>query len=78
MYTDYVTKLLVDQRVAELHREADHGRLAREIRAGQHRPRWWERLMLFRTGAQTPTPRPAAPRPVAPQPAATAAADSPC
>lgn len=79
----YATKLLVDQRIAELHHEADQDRLARAARAarvGQHRRRWWERLMLFRLRTQTATAqRPAAPRPAAPRPAATVtASDSPC
>lgn len=53
MSNDYATKLLVDQRFVEFHHEADQDRLFRLIRADQpyHR-RWWERLMLFRSGTR--------------------------
>lgn len=49
MSNDYVTKMLIDQRLADLRHEADQERLARLVRRGrpQHR-RWWERLMLSR------------------------------
>lgn len=50
MSNDYVTTLLVNQRMADLQQEAAQRRLARLTRAGQPRPRpWWEPLMLFRT-----------------------------
>lgn len=46
MSNDYVTTLLVNQRVSELHEEAAQARLARAARAGQPRRRWWDRLVL--------------------------------
>ncbi|MFT4165991.1 MAG: hypothetical protein QM650_12190 [Microlunatus sp.] len=50
MSNDYVTKMLIDQRLADLRHEADEERLAHLVRGGQPRPRrWWERLMLFRS-----------------------------
>lgn len=51
MSNDYVTKLWVDQRLADLRQEADAERLAQLVRHGQpQQPRWWERLMPFRAG----------------------------
>lgn len=45
MSNDYVTKMLVDERLADLRREADQERLAHLVRGGQPQfRRWWERL----------------------------------
>jgi hypothetical protein len=50
MSHDYIASLLIAERMADLRHEADQDRLARLARTGQpRRPRWWERLMLFRT-----------------------------
>lgn len=50
MSNDYATKMLVDQRLADLRHEADEERLAHLVRRAQpQQRRWWERLMLFRT-----------------------------
>lgn len=54
MSNDYVTSILVHQRLSELQHEAAVERLAREARQGQPRRRWWERLMLFHS-ASAPT-----------------------
>ena len=49
MSNDYVAKMLIDQRLADLRQEAEQERLARLVRREQpQRRRWWERLMLFR------------------------------
>lgn len=85
MSNDYVTSILVHQRLSELQHEAAVERLAREARQGQPRRRWWERLMLFHTAsaANAPTAPTAAEVRRVPQvprvPAATVATgDSPC
>lgn len=71
MSNDYVTGLLVQDRLAEFRHEAEQDRLAREARVGQPRRRWWERLMLFRTSQKSRT--------ITHRPAATVVAgDSPC
>ena len=75
MSNDYVTNILVDQRLRELRHENELDRLAREARQGRPRRRWWERLMLFRTGSGST--RPATGR-GSHQHAATAGANSPC
>lgn len=73
MSNDYVTTLLVNQRMADLQQEAAQRRLARLTRAGLPRRRpWWEPLMLFRTRGR----RAAAAR--GPAAATVAAGDSPC
>ncbi|GAA3706584.1 hypothetical protein GCM10022204_25500 [Microlunatus aurantiacus] len=63
MSNHYATELLVSQHQAELRHEADQDRLARLARhggpargprsdgSGRSRPRWWERLRLFRSPA---------------------------
>lgn len=75
MSNDYATTLLVNQRIADLHHEAEQDRLGRLARQGQSRPRrWWERLMLFRSGSRTTAAADAAHQPVA----TVVASDSPC
>lgn len=50
MSNDYLTKLLVDERLAGFRHEAEEERLAHLARREHsHQPRWWERLMLFRS-----------------------------
>jgi hypothetical protein len=66
MSNDYATTLLVNQRIADLHHEAEQDRLGRLARQGQPRARrWWERLMLFRSGSPTTAAADAAHRPAA-------------
>lgn len=75
MSNDYLTSLLVRDRLAEFRREAEQDRLVREARAGRPSRRWWERLMLFRTRVVTGTRAAAGTH----RPAATVAAgNSPC
>ena len=79
MSNHYATELLVSQHQAELRHEADQDRLARLARhggpargprsdgSGRSRPRWWERLRLFRSPAlgspaRTPSASATAPR----------------
>ncbi|HYI58468.1 MAG TPA: hypothetical protein VEX66_09880 [Microlunatus sp.] len=70
MNHDYVTSLLVQERLAGFRHEAEQDRLGRLARAGQpQQRRWWERLMLFRTFQVTGAHRPAA---------TVAASESPC
>jgi len=71
MSHDYAIKLMVEDRIAGFHHEADLDRLGRRARAGrpQHQ-RWWERLMLFRTHRATAGHGPAA--------TVAAAGESPC
>ena len=72
MSHDYITGLLIEERMAGLRHEADQDRLARIARRDQPRcKRWWEGLMLFRTRPAVGT---GARRPAA----AVAAGDSPC
>lgn len=82
MSNDYVTSILVHQRLSDLQHEAAVERLAREARQGQPRRRWWERLMLFHTASVPTAPTAAEVRrvPRVPRvPAATVATgDSPC
>lgn len=63
MSNDYVTTLLVRDKLAEFRREADQDRLARLVRTDRPARHWWERLMLFRVGAAAGAdPRSATPR----------------
>lgn len=72
MSHDYITGLLIEERMAGLRHEADQDRLARTARGEQpRRRRWWERLMLFRS---RPAVGPAAHQPAA----AVVAGNSPC
>lgn len=57
MSNDYVAKMLIDQRLADLRQEAEQERLARLVRRGQpQRRHWWERLMLSRSHSDTGSP----------------------
>jgi hypothetical protein len=64
MSNDYVTRLLVDQRVSEFRHEADQERLARLARGGRGTTRhWWQRLTLFHTRPSVQEPTHAAGQP---------------
>jgi hypothetical protein len=76
MSTEYATKLMIDQHLADLRQESEQNRLARLARP--RRPRWWERLMLSRTRPGGDQGRPHGNRGQVPRrPAATAVAGTP-